>query len=166
MEFGPVPTKPESNPAENLQSRLLLRAQELGRLDYLVERAVEGRYKEIPLLLVGMISADQPPARKVELDAAEAELQKLVDWLFFEQVPVIQELLASPVAFRSVTYVQAYEHTREGVPEGAIRAMLTGWLIGLGKPHPAMGAMLLARALKKQVPLRKAKKVAGRKSLN
>ncbi|SMB89107.1 hypothetical protein [Deinococcus hopiensis] len=158
-----IPSKPDRNPAENLQSRLLLRAQELGKLDYLIELMADRREILVPLVLCGMSSVGHPPAKKVELDAAQAELQELMAWLTFELLEPLQELLLLPSTLMEPTYQQCYELIEQGTPEEPVRAMLIGWLISLGRPHPQFSAKLVVRAMSTQIgPKRRPPKGKGK----
>ncbi len=152
------------NPIEHLQSRLLIRAQELGQLEHIIDLVIEHRVAECLSMLVGMQCGGRDPVKDVETQAAEQELMRIVEWLVLDQGPHIEALINSPSYFTEPTYLQACEMLADGLPEPLVRALLTGWLRGMDieQPYPVARARILARAIAMQLPeLRPKKKKKG-----
>ncbi len=132
-------------------SRLLQRAQELGQLDQIIRMYVEGQTASIDLVLAGMQCGGRPPVKIAEFNTARQELMDIVERLFITEAQDLQELLFQPEHAGDMNYAQAFEMLAGGAPEPAVRAFLTGWMMGLSPSQPHIRARILARAIAQRV---------------
>ncbi|WP_344982491.1 hypothetical protein [Deinococcus rubellus] len=76
-----------------LKSRLLISAQELGRLETIFDLFVENRVPHVLMLLTGMQSNGRQRVPKEAFDAVQAEVLELIEVLFIGQANLLQPLL-------------------------------------------------------------------------
>lgn len=137
---------------ERLKSRLLIRAQELGQLEYVLQLLLNDQPASVMLILTGMQNGKRPPVKEVEHLKTVSELKTIIRQREDEEIPALQTFMDQISEGQEPTFQQITQMVVEKNPPLLIRAMLTGWLMGMGSPQPHIWANVLLRSLQAGAP--------------